>query len=121
MFKCKMIFQNGIRNRPSTANGQIPKTSKKDKSKRPRSAVSSSHDVSVKPLCWKPNSRNSSGSLIPDSKSQSFAFHFVSIVMAVGANDLWVLLYNTALAVFPTKIISACNRTEPTTSMTPQI
>ncbi|CAB4005640.1 Hypothetical predicted protein [Paramuricea clavata] len=58
---------NGIRNRPSTASGHASKTSKKERSKqRPRSAVSSSQDVSVKPLCWKPNSKNSSGSLIPD-------------------------------------------------------
>ena len=58
---------NGIRNRPSSANEPVSKTSKKEKSKhRSRSAMSLSHDVSVKPLCWKPNSKNSSGSLIPD-------------------------------------------------------
>ncbi|XP_028395207.1 von Willebrand factor A domain-containing protein 3A-like [Dendronephthya gigantea] len=58
---------NGIRSRPSTANGHISRSSKKEKKKqRTKSAVCSSQDVSVKPLCWKPNSKNSSTGLIPD-------------------------------------------------------
>ena len=88
-----IIFQNGIRNRPSTANGHVSKTSKKERSKqRPRSAVSSSQDVSVKPLCWKPNSKNSSGSLIPDSKSQSLAFRLVSAVKVADVKQSGTML-----------------------------